>query len=73
MYIFYGGFEYYLIKVFEIKDVCLVYVLVMGVGKYGGDIDNWMWLCYIGDFLFYCVYVGKDGKFVEYLEDNVLY
>lgn len=57
----------------EICDVCIVYVFVDLIGKYGGDVDNWMWFCYMGDFFFYCVYVGKDGKFVDYSEENVLF
>jgi hypothetical protein len=43
----------------------------MGVGKYGGDIDNWMWPRHTGDFAFYRAYVGKDGKPAEYSKDNV--
>ena len=43
----------------------------MGVGKYGGDIDNWMWPRHTGDFAFYRAYAGKDGKPAEYSKDNV--
>lgn len=56
-----------------IKDVCLVYVLVEVLGNFGGDIDNFEYLCYMVDFIFVCGYVGKDGKFVDYSEDNVFY
>lgn len=73
LYSFFGGNIYCLFCNMEIKDVCLVYVFLGSVGKFGGDVDNWMWLCYIGDFLFYCVYVGKDGKLVVFVVDNVLY
>ncbi|ATC88895.1 hypothetical protein PARC_b0728 [Pseudoalteromonas arctica A 37-1-2] len=73
MYSFHGGLEFYLIKSLEIKDVRLTYAPAMGVGKYGGDIDNWMWPRHTGDFGFYRAYVGKDGKPAEYSEDNVPY
>ncbi|GMM85012.1 S46 family peptidase [Pseudoalteromonas sp. MTN2-4] len=71
VYTFHGGLEYYLIKSLEIKDVRLAYTPAMGVGKYGGDIDNWMWPRHTGDFAFYRAYVGKDGKPAEYSKDNV--
>ncbi len=70
---FHGGLEYYLIKQMEIKDVRLVYAPAGSIGKYGGDIDNWMWPRHTGDFSFYRAYVSKDGKPVEYSEDNVPY
>ncbi len=73
MYSFHGGLEFYLIKSLEIKDVRLTYAPAIGVGKYGGDIDNWMWPRHTGDFGFYRAYVGKDGKPAEYSEDNVPY
>ncbi|MDQ2042610.1 S46 family peptidase [Pseudoalteromonas sp. 20-92] len=73
VYSFHGGLEFYLIKSLEIKDVRLSYAPAMGVGKYGGDIDNWMWPRHTGDFGFYRAYVGKDGKPAEYSEDNVPY
>ncbi|NVJ67434.1 MAG: S46 family peptidase [Gammaproteobacteria bacterium] len=70
---FHGGLEYFLIKQMEIKDVRLVYAPAGAIGKYGGDIDNWMWPRHTGDFSFYRAYVSKDGKPVEYSEDNVPY
>ncbi|NVK21365.1 MAG: S46 family peptidase [Kangiellaceae bacterium] len=70
---FHGGLEYYLIKQMEIKDVRLVYAPAGAIGKYGGDIDNWMWPRHTGDFSFYRAYVSKDGKPVEYSEGNVPY
>lgn len=73
VYTFHGGLEYYLIKSLEIKDVRLAYTPAMGVGKYGGDIDNWMWPRHTGDFAFYRAYVGKDGQPAEYAEDNIPY
>jgi len=42
VYSYYGGLEFYLIKQLEIRDVRLVHAPPEGVGKFGGDTDNWM-------------------------------
>ncbi|MDM7860471.1 S46 family peptidase [Alteromonas sp. ASW11-36] len=68
---FYQGLEYKLIKQLEIRDVRIAYSPADSVGKYGGDIDNWMWPRHTGDFAFYRAYVGQDGKPADYSTDNV--
>ena len=68
---FYGGLEYKLIDRLEIRDVRLVYGPGDNIGKYGGDIDNWMWPRHTGDFGFYRAYVGPDGAPADYSEDNI--
>ncbi len=68
---FYGGLQYKLIKQLEIKDVRLTYAPAGAIGKYGGDIDNWMWPRHTGDFAFYRAYVSPDGKSADYSEANV--
>ncbi|UTY57547.1 S46 family peptidase [Massilia sp. erpn] len=70
---FYGGLEFYKIKQLEIRDVRLVHAPPAGVGKFGGDTDNWMWPRHTGDYGFYRAYVSKDGKAADYSEDNVPY
>ena len=70
---YHHGMQYYLIKKLEIRDVRLVYAPETSIGKYGGDIDNWMWPRHTGDFGFYRAYVGKDGKPNEFSADNVPY
>jgi hypothetical protein len=70
VYSFHGGLEYYLIKQLEIKDVRLVHAPASGVGKFGGDIDNWMWPRHTGDYSFYRAYVGPDGKPAEFDKAN---
>lgn len=70
---FHQGLEYKLIKQLEIKDVRIAYSPADSIGKYGGDIDNWMWPRHTGDFAFYRAYVGKDGKPADYSKDNVPY
>ena len=68
-----GGLEYYLIKQLEIRDVRLVYAPAGSVGKFGGDVDNWMWPRHTGDFSFYRAYVGTDGKPADPDEGNVAF
>ena len=70
---FYGGLEFYLIKQLEIRDVRLVHAPPVGVGKFGGDTDNWMWPRHTGDYGFYRAYVSKDGKAADFSKDNVPY
>ena len=70
---FYGGLEFHLIKQLEILDVRLVHAPAEGVGKFGGDTDNWMWPRHTGDYSFYRAYVGKDGKPAKFSVDNVPY
>lgn len=68
-----GGLEYELIKQLEIRDVRLVHAPALSIGKYGGDIDNWMWPRHTGDYAFYRAYVGPDGKPADFSEENVPY
>lgn len=56
---FYGGIEFQLIKRLEIRDVRLVYAPPRGVGKFGGDTDNFMWPRHAGDFSFLRAYVDN--------------
>ncbi len=49
---FFGGLQYQLIKQLEIRDVRLVHAPATGVGLFGGDADNWMWLRHTGDYSF---------------------
>ena len=70
---FHGGLKFYLIKQLQIKDVRLVYAPNDSIGKYGGDIDNWMWPRHTGDFSFLRAYVAQNGESVDYHKDNVPY
>lgn len=73
VYSYYGGLQYYLIKQMEIRDIRLVYAPADGIGKFGGDIDNWMWPRHTGDWGFYRAYVGPDGKPADFNENNIPY
>lgn len=68
---FYGGASYQLVRQREIKDVRLVYAPPSSIGKFGGDVDNWMWPRHTGDFSFLRAYVAKNGKSAAYSKDNV--
>ncbi|MGH8854875.1 MAG: S46 family peptidase, partial [Telluria sp.] len=70
---YYGGLEFYRLKQLEIRDVRLAHAPPAGVGKFGGDTDNWMWPRHTGDYGFYRAYVSKDGKAAEFSKDNVPY
>ncbi len=70
---FHGGLEYFLFKQLTIRDVRLVHAPATSIGKFGGNIDNWMWPRHTGDYGFYRAYVGKDGEPADYSKDNVPY
>ncbi|KVE43588.1 S46 family peptidase [Burkholderia sp. BDU5] len=73
VYTFSGGYSYQLIRQREIRDVRLVYAPPVSIGKFGGEIDNWMWPRHTGDFSFLRAYVAKDGSAASYSKDNVPY
>ena len=55
-----GGLFFTLTEFEEIKDVRLVYAPPLGVGNYGGEVDNWSWPRHTGDFSLLRAY--KDGQ-----------
>lgn len=69
----FSGKYFYLFKYRVFKDVRIVYAPPHSIGKYGGEIDNWMWPRHTGDFTFFRVYARPDGTPAEYAEDNVPY
>ncbi len=70
---FFGGLQYQLIKQMEVRDVRLVYAPADGVGRFGGDTDNWMWPRHTADYSFYRAYVGPDGKPADFSPNNKPY
>ncbi len=70
---FYGGMAYKLFTQLEIRDVRLVYAPARSIGKYGGDVDNWMWPRHTGDFSLLRAYVGPDGMPADPSPENVPY
>jgi len=69
----YNGRQYilYIYKVF--KDIRIVYSPPLAIGKFGGEIDNWMWPRHTGDFSFMRVYVSPDGKGKKFDKNNIPY
>jgi hypothetical protein len=55
-----GGLFFTLTEFEEIRDVRLVYAPPLGVGNFGGDVDNWSWPRHTGDFSLLRAYV--DGR-----------
>lgn len=57
----------------RLLDVRLVYAPEKDIGKYGGDIDNWMYPRHTGDYSFLRAYVSPDGNPAAYDPANVAY
>lgn len=70
---FNGGLEYTLIETMELQDIRLVYGPPIGIGGFGGEVDNWSWPRHTGDFGIVRAYVSKEGEPVPYSPDNVPY
>lgn len=66
-----GGTQFVLYTQLEIKDLRIVHVPPASIGKYGGDIDNWMWPRHTGDYSFLRAYVAPDGTSAEYDAANL--
>jgi len=69
----YNGKQYVLFVHKVYSDIRIVYAPPASIGKYGGDIDNWMWPRHTGDFSFLRVYCAPDGSGSDYSEENVPY
>ncbi|MCL2246985.1 MAG: S46 family peptidase [Lentimicrobiaceae bacterium] len=68
---FYEGNEYYMFVYITYKDVRLVGAPPSGIGKFGGDTDNWMWPRHTGDFTLFRIYTDKEGNPAPYSKDNI--
>jgi hypothetical protein len=55
-----GGLRFTLTELEEVTDVRLVYAPPLGVGNYGGEVDNWSWPRHTGDFALLRAY--RDGR-----------
>ena len=66
-----GGNGYLLSVYLRVRDVRLVYAPPKDLGKYGGDIDNWMFPRHTADFSFLRAYVDKKGQGAKHAPDNV--
>lgn len=64
------GNSYYLLVKEMFYDVRLVGTPPNGVGKFGGDTDNWMWPRHTGDFAAFRIYTDENNLPAPYSEDN---
>lgn len=70
---FYYGNSYFLLVKETFKDVRLVGTPPNAVGKFGGDIDNWIWPRHTGDFAVFRIYADANNNPNEYSVDNKPY
>ncbi len=68
---FYNDNVYYLIVSKIYRDVRFVGAPPAASGKFGGDIDNWMWPRHTCDFSMFRVYAGTDNEPADYAPENV--
>lgn len=65
-----GGTKYVLFVSRIFKDVRLVGVPPVALGKFGGDRDNWMWPRHTADFTFLRIYGDANGNPATYSAAN---
>ena len=64
----------YFMYVYEVfTDIRLVGAPPSSIGKFGGDVDNWMWPRHTGDFAFFRIYADQNNRPADYSPDNVPY
>lgn len=67
------GNQYILICTETFKDIRLVFAPPAGIGKFGGDTDNWVWPRHTGDFSVFRIYADKNNRPAGYAKENVPY
>jgi hypothetical protein len=67
------GNQYFVIYTKTYRDVRLVGAPPSGIGKFGGDSDNWVWPRHTGDFSVFRIYAGADNEPAEYSAANQPY
>jgi hypothetical protein len=70
---FFRDNAFYLFVFEKFTDVRLVAAPPQAIGKFGGEVDNWMWPRHTGDFSMFRIYADKDNKPAKYSKDNVPY
>ena len=64
---------YYLILSEKYTDIRLVAFPPNGIGKFGGDTDNWAWPRHTGDFGLFRIYASPQNKPAAYSAANIPY
>ncbi len=70
---FFYGNQYYMFYIERYSDVRLVVFPPNGIGKYGGDTDNWAWPRHTGDFSVFRIYADKNNRATTYAKGNKPY
>lgn len=70
---YFDGNQYYAHELETFQDVRMVGFPPNGIGKFGGDTDNWMWPRHTGDFAVFRVYADAKNQPAAYNEANVPY
>lgn len=65
------GNSYFLIVTRTFNDVRLVCAPPGGIGKFGGDTDNWMWPRHNADFSVFRIYADKDNNPAGFALSNI--
>jgi hypothetical protein len=68
---FFNGNQFFLFVYTIYRDVRLVGAPPQSMGKFGGDVDNWMWPRHTADFSMFRIYTAPDGTPADYSADNV--
>ncbi|MFA5713369.1 MAG: S46 family peptidase [Bacteroidales bacterium] len=70
LYSMYGGNSYYLITTKRYNDIRFVGAPPSSIGKFGGEVDNWMWPRHTGDFSLFRVYADQNNNPADYSPSN---
>ncbi|MBN1198458.1 MAG: S46 family peptidase [Bacteroidales bacterium] len=70
---YFNGNQYFLYVTEVFKDIRFVGAPPSGIGKFGGDTDNWMWPRHTGDFSVFRIYADSNNLPAEYSASNVPY
>lgn len=70
---YYAGNEFWLSVYRDYNDVRLVFAPPSSVGKFGWDMDNWVWPRHTGDFCVFRIYADRNNRPADYSPDNVPY
>ncbi len=70
---YFNGNQFFLLIYKRYTDVRLVGTPPKSLGKFGGDIDNWMWPRHTSDFSMFRIYAGADNEPKSYSPSNVPY
>jgi hypothetical protein len=67
---FFADNKYYMFLTEKFNDIRLVGFPPNGIGKFGGDTDNWAWPRHTGDFSLFRIYANEQNKSATYSSSN---